>query len=374
MRSGTPLLLILTLLAAPPLAADIVHLKSGKLIEGKVHKDISRGTYTIETPLGTVVKPIRDVLRVEKAPLPATVFDRRFAKVDQEDVQDLAKLVAFCREKRLVPRKHKVCRLILEIDPNHEMARKELGYVVFENEWILDKELRKKRTELGLVKHLGEWMSPEEKRRRVIEAERKEVAGLFKSVRSDNKIVLEYAVRKLMAYGGPYAYELFTPYLEDANEHVRLVTASALSRFPVKKSKSTGTYDPRGAKPTKSLYEVFLLEPSEKVVEVLLICLRRFHPDETFRSTLATLQTDTRPEILTRASRLAEGLLLKRRMPDVCRALVTTRTGPDGKVERVENPAIHKLLTNTINVDHGYDVEEWLGWWKKNEWRFRDVP
>ncbi len=374
MRHKAPPLLVLALLAAAPLAADIVHLKSGKQIEGKVRKDISKGTYTIETPLGKVVKPIGDVLRVEKAPLPATVFDQRFAKVDREEVQALAKLVAFCREKRLVPQKRKVCRLILEIDPNHEMARKELGYVVFENEWILDKELRKKRTELGLVKHRGEWMNPEEKSRRVLEAERKEVDGLFKSVRSDNEIVLEYAVRKLMAYGGPHAYQLFDKYLDDANEHVRLVAVSALSRFPLKKSKSTGRDDPLGVSTAESIYRIFLREPSEKVLDVLRVCLRRIHPDATFTASIETMQSEKDASIVSRAAEIAEALLLKRRVPQLFKALISRQRGAEGARERVEHAAVYKLLTDTFEADHGYDVEEWLKWWKKNEWRFRDVP
>ncbi len=374
MHLRAPPLILIAILASSPLAADIVHLRSGQQIEGKVRKNLSDGTYTIETSRGRVVKPIDDVLRVEKAPLPATVFDERFADVARGDLDALAELVTFCREKRLLPRKKKVSRLILEIDPHHEMARKELGYIVFENEWILEKELRKKRTELGLVKYHGEWMSPEEKRRRVLDAEREEIDGLFISVRSDNKIVLEYAIRKLMAYDGPHACELFTSYLGDADEHVRLVATSCLSRFPLKKSESTGKYDPRGVSTAKTLYEVFLREPSDRVVEVLLVCLRRFHPDETFRSTLATLRTRTRPEIVARAGRLAEALLLKRRMPDLCRAIVTTRANAGGNIEEVQNKAIHRLLTDTVGVDHGYDIEEWLRWWRKNEWRFRDVP
>jgi len=378
-KSLAIVVLALAVAVAPRARADIVHLTNGKQIEGKVTHDEAAGTFTIETPRGTVVKPASDVLRVESAPLPEADFETRFAKVPRDDLAKLAELAAWCREKRLDAQKSTVCRAILAIDPNHEMARLELGFVVFENEWILEKELRKKRNELGLVKHGGEWMTPEERARIELEANRAEIAALFQSVRSQNAIVLEYAVRKLMAYAGAHAYGLFEPYLDDPNEHVRLVAVSALSRFPVRKDPATGELDAGGVAVARRLFVLFLREPSEKVLEVLRPCLRRFCPDEVFRESIATLQRERDPDLTARAAELATILLLKRRVPDVLRALTSPAdaalpAGAGNAANAVEHPRVRRLLVDTLGVDHGFDVESWLAWWRASESRFRDVP
>ncbi len=373
--------LIAILALSDPASADIVYLKSGKTIEGSVRKNIRDGTYTITTTRGTVVKPIDSVLRIEKAPLPKVQFRARYEKLDKKNLRAVAELAAWCRDKRLIPEKRKLCQIILKIDPNHEMARRELGFVVFENEWILEKELRKKRQELGLIKYAGEWMSPEEKARRQRDEQRKEIEGLFKSVRSENKIVLEYAVRRLMAYEGDHAHELFRPYLADANEHVRLVAVSSLSRYPVRSRRAVGALSAksRAAKMKAAedvageLFAIYLTEPSDKVVEVLKVCLRRFHPEKTFDDVLAALRKNEHKDTVARAGEIGSALLLKDRVPDLIRAIVT-EAGAGGTSPRQEHPAVLALLKKTLGVDYGYDVEEWLGWWRKNEWRFRDVP
>ena len=131
--------ILLIALSAGALRGDVVYLQDGKTIEGRVTRNELDNTYRIETTRGTVIKPARDVQRIVKAPLPQEVFLKRFASVNRGNIDDLATLVTWAREKHLTPQKQKVCQLILKIDPNHEMARRELGHTVFENEWILEK-------------------------------------------------------------------------------------------------------------------------------------------------------------------------------------------------------------------------------------------
>ncbi|MCH2579599.1 MAG: hypothetical protein MK133_00170, partial [Planctomycetes bacterium] len=137
--------ILLSALSAGSLRADIVYLRDGKTIEGKITLNEEENTYRIETTRGAVIKPVRDVQKIVKAPLPQDVFIKRFETVDRASLDDLAGLATWAREKYLVSQKQKICRLMLKIDPNHAMARRELGYTVFENEWILEKELRKKQ-------------------------------------------------------------------------------------------------------------------------------------------------------------------------------------------------------------------------------------
>ena len=367
--------ILLIALSAGTLRADVVYLQDGKTIEGRVTRNEVDNTYRIETTRGTVIKPARDVQRIVKAPLPQEVFLKRFASVNRGNIDDLATLVTWAREKYLTPQKQKVCQLILKIDPNHEMARRELGYTVFENEWILEKELRKKQLDLGLVKYKGEWVSKEEQARLVLKRDIQQLGALFKSVQSDNHIVVDYAVRKIMAYSGSRPYELFTPYLEAPHESVRLVAVSALSKFPAAGKDGKTKPSAEAVEAARKLYKLVLTEPSPKVIKVANICLRRFHPDETFRQTLETLLEPGDAGIIERADEIANQLLLKKRVPAVF-SLLVSRKAPEGAgiAEVKKNSKILELLRDSLGVDHGYDPAAWEKWWKENEGRFRDVP
>jgi len=365
------------ILAAAPVAADIVYLRGGKTIEGKVSRDARTGDYRIETPRGTVTKPASEVLRVEKCTLPEEQFRRQLRKTKRDDLDGLSKLVSYAREKGLADEKKTVCKLILVIDPNHEMARRELGYIVFQNEWVLEKEVRKKREELGLVKHLGEWMTTAERDRRVHEADREELAGLMKSIQSDNRVVTDFAVRKILDYSGKRAYDLFLPYLDAPHENVRLVAVSALSKFPPRNNIS-GTKK-EAAAVARRLWTLYLSEPSPKVLAGLKLCLRIFDPPDSFRRAIETLQTTTIVEERERADKATERLLVKSLVPTLCRALVTRRaatagSAPSGTTRTVQHAAIRALLVRIFQVDHGYDVRAWLAWWTANSTRFRDSP
>lgn len=367
--------ILLCALSSAPLRADVVYLRDGKTIEGKITLNETENTYRIETTRGAVIKPVRDVRRIVKAPLPQDVFIKRFAAVDRESLDELAVLVTWAREKYLIPQKQKACQLILKIDPNHEMARRELGYTVFENEWILEKELRKKQLNLGLVKYRGEWVSKEEQERLIFKGDAEKLSSLFKSVQSDNHIVVDYAVRKIMIYSGSRPYELFTPYLESPHESVRLVAVSALSKFPARGSDGKVKPSAKALDAAHKLYRMVLSEPSAKVIKVTNICLRRFYPEETFRQALDTLVKPGDEGSIERAAEIANQLLLKKRVPGVFDLLVTKKAATDGGIAEVkENARILKLLRESLGIDHGYDSAAWKKWWQENEERFRDVP
>ena len=375
----TPLLLIPLLLSSfftPAARGDIVYLRDGKTIEGKVTRNENDNTYRIDTTRGSVIKPANDIQRIVKAKLPQEVFTERFVSVDRADLNELASLVTWAREKYLVPQKQKVCRLILKIDPNHEMARRELGYTVFENEWILEKDLRKKQLDLGLVKYKGEWVSRKEQSRLIFKEETERLTTLFKSVESDNHIVVDYAVRKIMAYKGERPYELFTPYLSSPHESVRLVAVSALSQFPATAKGRRKEPPQEAVEAARKLFNLALAEPSPKVLKVTSICLRKFHPDETFRQALGTLVKPGDAGAIERAREIATTLLLKKRIPRVFDLLVTTEPAAEkgGIAEVKENKEILQLLSSSLGVNHGYEKEDWKKWWEENEWRFRDVP
>ena len=359
---------LVAVLFSASLLADIVHLRDGKTIEGRVERDPRTGAYTIYTPNGKVTKPASAVLRVEPKELPEDEFEARYRKVRKTDLDALAELVVFAREKRLTKQKRRACRDLLAIDPNHELARYELGFRVYKNAWITDKELRAKRKELGLVKYRGEWMEVAERERRIHEDDRTELARWMESVRSENPVVKDYAVRKILAYRGQRADDLFVPWLDSKHAHVRLVSVSALARFPHDK-RSDAAGKKRAHETARALFELSLHEPDPAVRQALELCLRRFHPDDSFARAVAVLQSEAPEESLQRASVLVDRLLLKKRVPKLCRALVSRQAGQGRQHEPVR-----AVLRKLFEVDHGFEVQDWLDWWSENSQRYRDQP
>jgi hypothetical protein len=258
------------------LFADIVHLKNGKKVEGEVAPGAKPGTVEIRTGEGTSVTiPDGDVLKIEKLPSPLEDFERKRQALPAGDLDALDDLLLWTRERRLGTKAKAVSRKILEIDPNHEEARKELGYVLFENRWVPEGELRKRN---GLVRFQGEWMTSAEKARREAESSRREMEELFALVENENPRIQEYALKKLLSFRGDSAREVFGKHVLDTRDAVRWVAVRALADFPVRNEDDDAA---RGI--ARSLHRAALGEQNDRGWLVYLYTLRRFYPAESRR-------------------------------------------------------------------------------------------
>ena len=125
-------------LCPPRVAADVVHLKAGRLLEGEV-RAVGADLVEVRVGGGAVVRLKRDdILRIDRKPSPMAVFDARFASLDGREIEPLVELLVMAREKRMRKRARRAAERILRIDSNHELARWTLGYVVFRNRWVLE--------------------------------------------------------------------------------------------------------------------------------------------------------------------------------------------------------------------------------------------
>lgn len=130
--------LFLAALAAAPVAialADTVTKKDGTKIEGKITEQNDAGV-TIETPLGQIKIPKSDVKSVEVGKTAAEQFTDKWSEVDRADADALLDLARWCEENKLSREAKKVYREIVEkVDPEHESARRALGFVKVGDEW-----------------------------------------------------------------------------------------------------------------------------------------------------------------------------------------------------------------------------------------------
>jgi hypothetical protein len=348
----------LLVLLSSPAAADIVHLKTGRKIEGTTAPGPKEGTVEVRTGDGSVVViPEAEIARIEKKQSPGDELDERLRRAPPGELEPLEDLLVLAREKRLPQRAKVIARKILDIDPNHEIARRELGFVVYENQWILEAELKKKK---GLVRFRDEWMTQAEKDRRLIEEARQEVEGHFDLLESDNPHIQEFSLRKILARREPALREVFCRRLRDERETVRMVAVRALAGFPAR-----GAGDEEAKRIAADLHRLALEEPSENVLKVAHLTLRKFHPAESFRLALETATASPRAEHRQRAGLVLYETLKKAYVPDLCRAVA----GGNGAAPRTE---VREVLKRALKVDHGYDAAAWLAYWSENQARFTD--
>lgn len=151
----TPWLLLAALVSAA--SADEVVLKNGSKIEGTVQEDGDK--VTIDVGSGTITVARSEVKSINRPNDLIQEFDRRSKEAKPDDVQAQWQVYVWAKQQEgLKSRAERQLRKILEIDPNHDGARRALGYVNHKGVWLTQDE---HRATLGLVRYNGDWVSAE---------------------------------------------------------------------------------------------------------------------------------------------------------------------------------------------------------------------
>jgi hypothetical protein len=131
-------LLLAATAAFAPIAvslADTVVKKDGTKVEGKIIANDESGV-TIETPLGELKIAKADIRAIETGKTSAELFKDKWEEVDRADADALLDLARWCDENKLSREAKKVYREIIDkVDPEHEAARRALGFVKVGDEW-----------------------------------------------------------------------------------------------------------------------------------------------------------------------------------------------------------------------------------------------
>jgi hypothetical protein len=144
--AGFPALLLASVLASPALA-DTVTLKSGRSLEGIARRE--PGKVVVDTGGGTLTFPSAEVQEVVPGRTALHEYQDRSAKLgDRPAAGQVFELAMWARDQRLDRYVDPLLRRTIEIDPNHREARRLLGYVPFEGQWIL-RQQRDQQTVAG---------------------------------------------------------------------------------------------------------------------------------------------------------------------------------------------------------------------------------
>src|SRR5262245_50092375 len=148
-------------LASAATATEVVVLKSGGRIEGElVNKDRARTdpvVVTMESGLRLALNPAQ-VARVIVKKDVEKQYDELLPKV-ANTVGGHWEMARWCREAGLDAERKVHLEEVLRLDPDHEEARRLLGYSKFGDEWMKPDEWMRKQ---GYVSFEGKWCLPQE--------------------------------------------------------------------------------------------------------------------------------------------------------------------------------------------------------------------
>lgn len=206
-----------------PAAAEetLLLLASGGQVRGTLlnPSEFPRQTYQIETAYG-----VRLTLPRELVHQAGTITDKRLeyeqvAPTYPDTLEGQWKLAEWCREKNMRTERETHLARVLDFDPDHEQARRALGYFLHGKNWVTQEEMMNTR---GFVKYKGEWLLPEEvelrEKRRQAELQEKawmrQVADWKRNIGSRSQEILA----QMQEVRDPYAVSAISYHMTPARE------------------------------------------------------------------------------------------------------------------------------------------------------------
>jgi hypothetical protein len=183
---------ILLLLVAPGLVrADTVVLKNGLELFGTVTEKGDAVVVELDGKTRTIDRS--RIREIRKGATAYEEFSRRAAALADDDATGWYRLALWAREQG-VDRVREALDRVLDADPDHRAARRELGFELVDGEWLGADEAKRRK---GFVLAGGKWMLPAEADRlmrdglveqaAVTETHRKRAREIALALRDDDK-------------------------------------------------------------------------------------------------------------------------------------------------------------------------------------------
>jgi len=142
---------LLSVALVAPAFADEVILNNGAAFTGLVREE--RDRIVVEVDFGTMTFKRSDIRSIRKSDDPIREYEQRLKAAT--DVKGYYDLSVWCRDKGLTSRATELLKKVIFLDPDHEEARKALGYEKVDGRWLEGEDLKIAR---GYVKHGGRWL------------------------------------------------------------------------------------------------------------------------------------------------------------------------------------------------------------------------
>lgn len=160
-------LLAFVLLGALALA-DVLHMKDGRRVEGKILSESAK-VVRIKTRLGELEFKTSEIERIERKKSKLEEFEERWEAA--RTAQAFHDLGQWAEERKMRREARRCMKRALELDPGHAGANRWLGFVEYKGEWMKPEERERrmqadKEAELrarGLVRYGERWVTVEER-------------------------------------------------------------------------------------------------------------------------------------------------------------------------------------------------------------------
>jgi hypothetical protein len=144
------------------LRGDVIYTKTGGKVEGEILEGRSdESVVFVETSFGKVEIPRDEIERIEPSPGPPEEYTRR-QKETPATAESQYALALWCVDNDLPTEYRFHLQEVIRLDPNHAAARKRLGFVQRQGQWLTEEEAKSAD---GYVKFRGKWVLPQERAR-----------------------------------------------------------------------------------------------------------------------------------------------------------------------------------------------------------------
>lgn len=216
--------------------AEIFMLANGGQLQGELlNPDESpRQTYRVRTASGIQVTLTRDQVKEVVRRRPEEAEYEAIRHTYPDTVEGQWELAEWCREHQLLSQRETHLRRILELDPDHELARRALGYSRVGDRWMTQED---RMLAQGYRRYKGRWRLPQEielmekdRQKDLAEGEWKEKLNLWRQWLGSDRYRL--AKENIQAIDDPNAIKALAYALnEDRRDQARLLYAEALARI-----------------------------------------------------------------------------------------------------------------------------------------------
>lgn len=141
--------------------ADVVRLKNAGEVRGILEGNSTDADLpvTIRTLSGTLVEIDRDAIEfVQRRSQVVEEYVSRMRSLEPS-VESHWELAQWCRSRLLKDQRFEQLEMLLEIDPDHEEARRILGHVKHNGQWMTREQMMEER---GYVRHKNKWITVQE--------------------------------------------------------------------------------------------------------------------------------------------------------------------------------------------------------------------
>ena len=376
--------LCLLALFASAAVADVFELKTGGRIEGQLlNPDESpRTSWLVEMPAFGQIRLAADQVTEHST---VSASDARYRELLQQmpnTADGHWRMAEWCGTAGLEQEREFHLRHAIQLDADHEAARKALGYYRGKDGWINPTETMKQR---GMVRFQGSWRLPQEVALMTEAAEREEKeihwrAQLrqWKSWLTRRREMAADAIQKIQSISDPYAAPALVELLNDDKEsqQLRLLALEVLG----------GLEHPAA---TDALIFHSVHNANEVIRDRAIEWLRQRKSEVAIFSFIAALQSDNN-EVIQRAGIALGRLGDSRATRPLIEALVTQHKfvvsqgsgsmnvafgsggsgltagggGPKMAERAIQNSAVHDaLVALNPGTNLGFDEESWRRWY-----------